>query len=247
MRIIEELAKAGNTFTIEDVLRRTGLTRESAWVLLSRLEKRGWIERIERGKYMIIPLGSERGRYTLNEFVIGSLLVKPCVISWWSALSYHGLTEQIPATVFIQTTARKHRQRLEVFGVRYRIVRVNGRKMFGEENVWIEDEQVTVTDREKTIIDCLDRPGYCGGIIEVAKALRAGGFDGGRLSDYAERIGNSGVIRRLGYLCDVLSIHVDLPAINTRNYLLLDPTMPGKGRRDARWRLIINVDLGELE
>ena len=102
IKVIEELAKSGNTFTVEDVIKRTDLTREALWVLLSRLEKRGEIERIEKGKYMIIPLGSEKGRYTLNEFVIGSLLVKPCVISCWSALNYHGLTEQIPAFLFKQ-------------------------------------------------------------------------------------------------------------------------------------------------
>jgi predicted transcriptional regulator of viral defense system len=40
------------------------------WVILSRLEKKGWIERIEKGKYIIIPLGAEKGKYTLNEFII---------------------------------------------------------------------------------------------------------------------------------------------------------------------------------
>jgi predicted transcriptional regulator of viral defense system len=40
------------------------------WVILSRLEKKGWIERIEKGKYMILPRGAEKGKYTLNEFII---------------------------------------------------------------------------------------------------------------------------------------------------------------------------------
>jgi len=38
--------------------------------------------------------------------------------------------------------------------------------------------------------------------------------------------------------------------INTRNYLLLDPTMPEKDTKNVRWKLIINLDdkmLGELE
>jgi len=41
-----------------------------------------------------------------------------------------------------------------------------------------------------------------------------------------------------------------LPHIKTRNYLLLDPSMPRKGEKNAKWRLIINLDkdiLGELE
>ena len=45
-------------------------------------------------------------------------------------------------------------------------------------------------------------------------------------------------------------LKISLPKINTRNYLLLDPTMPEKETKNARWRLIINLDdkvLGELE
>ena len=142
---------------------------------------------------------------------------------------------------------RKHKQELKIFGVNYKIIRLSKKKLFGEEKVWIENEQTTITNREKTIIDCLDKPKYCGGIVEVAKALKTGEFDGKKLSDYAKRIGNSGVIRRLGYLCDFLSIPMDLPGVNTRNYLLLDPTMPRKGKTDAKWKLLINLNAGELE
>ena len=35
--------------------------------------------------------------------------------------------------------------------------------------------------------------------------------------------------------------------INTRNYLLLDPTMPEKETKNARWRLIINLNEKGLE
>jgi predicted transcriptional regulator of viral defense system len=94
--ILEELAKKGNTFSIENVLSTTNIQREVLWVILSRLDKKGWIERIEKGKYMIIPLGAEKGKYTLNEFIIGSLLADPYCIAYWSALDFYGLTEQIP-------------------------------------------------------------------------------------------------------------------------------------------------------
>jgi len=70
------------------------------------------------------------------------------------------------------------------------------------------------------------------------------------MTGYHERFENTGANRRLGYLCDYLGLNVDLPPINTRYYLLLDPTMPGEGVRNARWRLIVNLDqksLGELE
>jgi len=248
--LINSLAKKGNTLTFEDALKVSNLSRESLRVFLLRLEKRGIIERIEKGKYLIIPLGAEKGKYTLHEFVIGSTLIEPYSIAYWSALNYYGFTEQIPTTVFLQTTARKKNQDIKVFGVKYQIVKIKKEKMFGIRKEWIEETQINITDKEKTMIDCLDKPQYCGGIIEVAKALKNNKLDRNKLESYAQRIGNSGVLRRLGYLCELLNIKIKLPKLNIRNYLLLDPTMPEKDTKNARWRLIINLDdklLGELE
>ncbi|MHA1363130.1 MAG: type IV toxin-antitoxin system AbiEi family antitoxin domain-containing protein [Candidatus Freyarchaeota archaeon] len=246
IKILDQLARR-RVFTVKEAAKVSGVDKNVLKVLLSRLEKKGWIERIEKGKYMVIPLGARKGKYTLNEFVIGSLLVNPSAISYWSALNHHGLTEQIPTTVFVQTTSRKKRQKLEIFGVRYKIIKIKERKFFGIENTWIDEFQVNVTDREKTIIDCLDKPEHCGGVIEVAKALKHGEFDFKKLSEYAVKIGNSGVIRRLGYLCDVLDLKIRLQKTKARNYLLLDPTMPEKGKTSSKWKLIINLDIGELE
>ena len=245
IEMLNKLARK-RIFTIEEAVKITGLGKNTLKVLLSRLEKRGWIERIEKGKYIIIPLGAEKAEYTLHEFIIGSLLVKPSAIAYWSALNYHGFTEQIPNTVFVQTTARKKRQDLRVFGVRYKIVRIKPGKFFGVEKVWIEEFQVPITDREKTVVDCLDKPRYCGGIIEVAKAFREE-LDTEKLREYALRMNNSAVIRRLGYLCDYFGVNIELPKPKTRNYILLDPTMLGEGNVDSKWRVIVNVELEGLE
>ena len=248
---LDKLARVG-IFTIDDAVKVTGLKKSKIKHLLPWLEKMGWIERIEKGKYIVIPLGVEKGKITINEFVLASMLVKPSAIAYWSALNYHGLTEQISNTVFIQTTSRKKKQELEILGIKYKIIRINKRKFFGIEKIWIDSSfgltfQVNITDKEKTIIDCLDKPKHCGGIIEVAKALNYGNLNMERLARYAVKIRNSGVIRRLGYLCDYLGLEIDLPEIKARNYLLLDPTMPKVGKINSKWRLIINVDIGELE
>lgn len=249
--IVDKLAGTGNTFTFDEALEATGLQRNVLWVILSRLEKRGFIERIEKGKYMIIPLGAEKGKYTLNEFVIASILVEPYAISYWSALHHYGFTEQIPKTVFVQTTTRKKRREMDIFDVTYRIVRIRADKFYGRRTEWIDEANIWITDKEKTIVDCLDKPHYCGGIVEVAKALSMyEEIDAKKLSGYAQRIGNTGVIRRLGFLCDRADVDIDLPEIDTRNYLRLDPTLPDKGTKSSKWRLTINMDekmLGELE
>ena len=242
LEILKSMAKESQVFSFSQLYQKTHIKKEVLKVILSRMEEKGFIERIEKGKYLIIPLGSEKGKYTLHEFVIASYLVEPYAISYWSALHHYGLTEQIPSTVFVQTPARKKKNLMEIFGVNYQIVRVKEDKFFGVRKEWIEENPVNITDKEKTIIDCLDKPHYAGGIIEVAKALKNGSLDYNQLSAYALRIGNFAVIRRLGYLCERMDVPLNLPQPRSKSYLLLDPTMPAKGENDAKWRLIINAD-----
>lgn len=238
--LLDKLARNGSTFNYQDALDITSLTRESLKVQLSRMEKEGWIERIEKGKYIIIPLGAEKGKYTINEFTIGSQLVKPAVIAYWSALNYHGFTEQIPSTVFIQTTTRKKQQQLEIFGVRYRIIKVVEKKFFGFEKIWIDDTEVLITDPEKTVMDCLDMPHHCGGIVEVAKALHD--VELSRVIEYAKQSGNSAVLKRLGFLCDKMGIPIDIPPDElSRGYPLLDPSMHDKGKTNSKWKIQENI------
>jgi len=246
INLLDKLAKK-KMFTIEHAAKLTSTNRDVLKVIISRLEKKGWIERVEPGKYIVIPLGAEKGKYTLHEYVIGSLLVDPCIISYWSALNHYGFTEQFPTTVFIQTTARKKQQKINIFGVDYKIIRLKKEKIFGTKKEWFEDTKVAITDKEKTIIDCLDKPQHSGGIIEVTKALKTKNYNVKKLVKYSQKISNTGVIRRLGYLCEKLQIPIEIPKVNTRNYLFLDPTISKKGKTNAKWKLYVNTNIGDLE
>ncbi len=251
MDILKKMSKKGDTFIFEELSELIKIDKKILWEVVSKLEQRGYVKRVEKGKYIIVPLSADKGAYTLHEFIIGSVLVKPYAIAYWSALNYYGLTEQIPLTVFMQTTSWKEKQEIEVFGVKYKIVRVKQEKFFGIRKEWIGDTQINISDREKTVIDCFDKPQYCGGAIEVIKALRSGRkeLDFQKLAEYANQIGNSGVIRRLGYICDLLKIRIKLTPPKVRNYLLLDPTMPREQKKSAKWKLIINIDeeiIGDL-
>jgi len=240
--LIENLAKLGNAFTIEDAIRVSQAERNIVRVILSRLEAKGWIERIERGKYMIIPLGSEKGRTTLHEYQIGSFIIEPHSISYWSALNHHGLTEQIPTTVFLQTTARKKNMHPTIFGIDYHIIRITEKKFFGFSREWIDDTPIHITNVEKTIVDCLDKPQYSGGVIEILKAFPSKNINMNRLLAYAEKMHNTGILRRLGYISDYHDLELDIRIPETRNYLYVDPTLPHSGSRIAKWRIIDNLE-----
>ncbi len=99
-------------------------------------------------------------------------------------------------------------------------------------------------------------PEYCGGIAEVAKALVMAGeerdVDFDRLTDYALRMQNGALLKRLGYLAEQLGLPVAdwasrWQAALTGGYALLEPGRPPTGPTAARWRVRANVSEAELE
>ena len=248
-KLAERLSDLEEIFTIDEIRAKTDMSDQALKKFLYRLKKQGWIEQIERGKYMQLPLGAKKEEYTVHEFAIGSMLVEPHCIAYWSALHHHGFTEQIPSTVFVQTTSRKKHRHVEVFGIDYKIVRLVPEKFFGRMKERFESKTVYITDKEKTIVDCLDKPQHCGGLIEVIKGLLDKNYDPARLVEYAEKINNTGVIRRLGFLSDYYDLDIDVPQIDKsiRNYLLLDPIMPENGEKNSKWRLTVNLNKEDLE
>lgn len=216
--------------------------------------QKGWLERIEKGKYLIVPLeaGPDRS-WSEDAYTIAGVLVDPSAIAYWSALDYWSVTEQVPRITYVQTTARKENRRPVVLGMRFRIVRVKPRKFFAiRTESRRETSPLRVTDREKTLIDCLDRPELSGGVAEVAKAIveAADLIDWRRLTKYLARFGSGAVVKRLGFLVEVLELaHVpdeellgEWQGILSAGISKLDPSSPREPHRIAtRWRIAVNL------
>jgi predicted transcriptional regulator of viral defense system len=97
------------------LLRRGGLTRLSEFrragitaATISRLEAAGTITRLARGLYQLADADVD-ANHTLAE---ASKLVPKGVICLTSALAYHGLTDQIPARVWVAIGPKDWRPRL---------------------------------------------------------------------------------------------------------------------------------------
>ena len=142
-----------------------------------------------------------------------------------------------------------------ILGSQFRFVRCKPEHLFGTVDHWVDKtEQVVVSDLERTVIDGLKQPDYCGGFSEVAKGfwMRRRDVDVGRLVNDALRLDVGAVIRRLGFLLEVCGIDApaDLERLRARltaTYHLLDPTLPAEGKRLARWRIRVNVTPEEIE
>ena len=104
------------------------------------------------------------------------------------------------------------------------------------------------SDLEKTFIDCLFKPNYAGGIVEIARAIYISKdkikYD--RLLNYAKRFGSQAVIKRLGFLLELLEMQTNIIdeflELKTASYIALDTELPKKGTYNKRWSVLQNLE-----
>ena len=231
----------------------SNLGQGTIWKVLSELVKEKRLIRLKREVYLYVPEGYQEN-WTASNFWIGANLVQPYAISFWSALNHWGLTEQLPKRTYIQTTKSVVNYSKNILGSEYQFVRLNPKRFFGITQIWVANHQVSITDREKTLVDCLAFPAYCGGISEAVKGLYNFYLtnQSKNIIEYAEIMGQP-VLKRLGYLLEVLAIsnkeELDKikSLITNPNPIALEPLLPTENsERNSRWKLNINISKEDL-
>ena len=248
--------RSQSTFTLADAQGITGLSSHLASSLLHKAARRGLVSRLKPGVFVIVPpeLGSA-SEYAGDPYLTAKSLAgdAPCFISHASAMEIHRMVTQPQFVVFASSSKRL--QSRMVHGTEFRFVYIQPEHYFGTVKHWAtKQESVEISDLERTAIDGLRQPEYCGGITEVAKGLwmRHQDMQPTKLVDYALRLGTGAVIRRLGYLLQLYAIAPERELTRLRNtltasYVPLDPMLPKEGPHLRRWRLQLNVTPEELE
>src|SRR5579863_7613216 len=248
--------RSRSTFSLADAQEITGLSPPLASSLLHKAVRRGLVSRLKPGVFVIIPpeLGSAT-EYAGDPYLTARRLVgeAPCFVSHASAMEIHRMVTQ-PQLVVFASSPKRVRSRT-VHGTEFHFVYIQPEHYFGTMKHWVtKQESVEISDLERTIIDGLRQPEYCGGVTDVAKGLwmRHQDMQATKLVDYALRLGNGAVIRRLGYLLELYGIAPEdelsrLRKALTATYVPLDPMLPKEGPHLRRWRLQINITPQELE
>lgn len=244
---------------LSEILRRSKATisvREAASILkkpalevaqlLARLAKQGWLVRIRRGLYMPVPLESKTPANVIGDpQVIAMRVFEPCYIGGWSAAEYWGLTEQIFKTIVVITTKSIRERKVKIQTSEFWIKRIAKSRFFGTKVIWKEQVRVLVSDPAKTIVDMLDDPVLCGGARMFEKILNAYLSSKDKnlntLIDYAGRMNNGAIYKRLGFFLERFQVKDDSVIAALRKKLTtgnvkLDPALPAE-QLVTRWRL----------
>jgi predicted transcriptional regulator of viral defense system len=144
-----------------------------------------------------------------NLLALASHIATPYYIGYGTAAAHYGLTTQHRNVIILVTP--EHVRERQVGESRVRIVNPAPKKFFGFESVDVLGHNVMIADREKTAIDCVDRPALAGGAGEAATVLATASrrFDWNKAADYLERIGSGALVRRFGWLAD--HVKAELP------------------------------------
>ena len=210
--------------------------------ILENLVDKKFLARIEKGKYCRSNFNDEK--------VVGCFIADSGAISYWSALNAHGLTEQFPNNVFIQTTKLKKNK--TVFGTAYKFVKVAPYKIAGVLTQGQGSRKFRITDIEKTIVDCFDLPEHCGGYAELIRAFNQAKLNSDKMIAYCTAIDNIAATKRMGFLAELLDkkglkafVKFAKQRINVK-YNVFDPAGTDKGEFVNDWRLRLNISREEI-
>lgn len=235
--------------------------RVSASNVLTQLIQSGIATRLKSGTFRLVPfeLGFER-EYLGNQYVVarelalsGHQAVKAeYYISHGSAFELHQMATQ-PQFIVYSSTSRMIRPKT-IQGTEFRFVCCKQRDLFGIIEMWVDkNEKIFISDLERTLLDGLKQPTYCGGFSEVAKgfSIKHQEIDPQKIIDYAIKLKIGAVNRRLGYLMELYNIgsriHWEfLQKTLTATYQVLDPELPKDGSHISKWRLQLNISREEL-
>jgi predicted transcriptional regulator of viral defense system len=214
-------------FRIGDVVRLTGLGRESVKVMLHRYARAGWIWRVTRGVYSV----------TENTRVVATSITHPSYLSFSTAYHLHGVIEQIPHTLTVATSKGRKPVDTDIGSVTF--VQVRPSLMFGFRKERYPDGDATIAELEKAVVDSVYLPRHAS-FEDTIEAVRA--CDVERLEAYAERSGVEVVRRRVGLLVD--RIHGDSTIEpEGRTVYTLNPSRRTRGTFDAAWRMYVNEEV----
>jgi len=147
------------------------------------------------------------------------------VLSYFSAIAYHGLTNVVPTDIYATYYPKSKSTPLGTTPDEWTDIRLPAKRMpikvkdraihwittkcdwkFGTTIGYLQGHPVYVTDIERTLLDGLRFPGKCGGALEVFKAWRqaADNLNIKNIIEYIENFNQALLRQRVGFILETM-------------------------------------------
>lgn len=225
-------------FNFNDLCELMG-NENSAKSLLKNMLEKEYVKKIKYNLYVVCDL--EYKSPLSGPYMIGSKIKEDSYISYHSAFDYYGVKNQVFYTMFI--SGKRQFDDFEFEGYIYTFIK--NKYDFGI----INDGKIRVTDKERTVIDCIDKTEFAGGHEELIMCLELmGKLDGNKILDYLSKYNSKKLYAKVGYMLELLKnvFGVDEKVINeckikseNLKYYFDNETKTTKNKYIKDWNLIV--------
>lgn len=216
-----------------------------AGVELNKLVKKGYLQKVRRGLYSIVPVEFIGKSYQPDRFVVASRITEPYALAYYSALELHGTSQSSFNRVYVSSPNRilsfNHQ------GIEYKGVLT--RNLFGITTVIREGQIIKVTDIEKTILDCVSHPDLTGGADEFVRSVEGlQNIKSEHLLEYLARFNDKSLYAKTGFLLRLFADHWKVQPevfesirkqIGKTKYYFPPKLTRGTGELVKEWNLIV--------
>ncbi|MFW6121930.1 MAG: type IV toxin-antitoxin system AbiEi family antitoxin domain-containing protein [Petrotogales bacterium] len=177
------------------------------YLLLNYYSKRGRILKVRNNLYSVVPLDTKKENYMPKSYLIAGKVTNDSVLSYSSAMEYYGVTYSLlNLRTFFTSKKIKPFYFKDIY---YKPIKFNsnllkkGKERIFVEKVDIKGEFIFITSKERTFVDMLDKPNYCGGIDEVWRSIELFDFlDLSNVMDYLLLLDNSTTSAKVGFFLE---------------------------------------------
>ncbi len=224
---------------VREIKRLTNWKKTRIYNTLFSLTKKNLLLKIKRDNYVLTEILEEK------PFEIATELISPSYISFWTALSFYGFTEQ--QIKVIQLVSPVQEKNLKFDSKCVEVTALKPELFFGYKKV----DGYAIAEKEKALIDSLYQLDKCGGLDEFIKCLKNSWkeINKRKFINYLIRFKHKSLVSRAGYLIEELKLKGiklgRLEEYKSRSFVRLNPQKKRTNQYHQKWKLIINHKIKE--
>ncbi len=225
-----------------------GLSPVDRAKIVFRLKRKNILAPIKRGVYVFSPLEAGSLGRGIDEFLIPPLYCpkNDYYIGYSTMFNYYGFSEQLFQTVYVLNTS--FRREKSIGGVSFKFLKISEKRMYGLKTIQVKDQDVIISDKERTMIDLLYFSKSLGGIGPASsifkQIIQEEKCDIKNVIGYACAFPNVTLRKRVGILLE--SVGVKELLLRPLERSVKDTAISSlagsrRGTINKKWRVIINA------
>lgn len=170
----------------------------------AKLLAEGKLQRIRKGLYAVLSPFEEPEKHIPDKFIIAGKIRDRYYLGFHSALEYYGSAYSHYNEMYITVLPEDRFSPFKYQNLNFKPV-FTKEILFDIETKKYRTIELKVSSKERTLVDCLDRPDYAGGWEECFKSLSTlSGLDFWKIIDILDMYSKKSLYAKVGFVLELL-------------------------------------------